>query len=143
MDYKILKNRQTAILAVFGQFLDGFWAVFGGFGGYIVLYIISNILRIFTCQTGQFTNHGLSKFEKLPNHYSDGFLTFLGGFWADFGGFGSYMVLFIISILMKPPKTAQKPPKTTQKLSKNRQNSGLEVFEILKIHDLWIGQFGR
>ena len=71
------------------------------------------------------------------------FWRFLGGFWADFGGFGSYMVLFIISILMKPPKTAQKPPKTTQKLSKNRQNSGLEVFEILKIHDLWIGQFGR
>ena len=67
--------------------LDGFWAVFGGFCGYIVLYIISNILRIFTCQTGQFTNHELLKFEKPPNHYSDGFLTFFGRFLGRFWRF--------------------------------------------------------
>ena len=82
MDYQNFKNRQTTNLAVFGWFLDGFWvvfgrfwAIFGDFGGYIVLFITSIILKIFTHQTSQFKKRGLSKFQKPPNRQP-------GGFWA-------------------------------------------------------------
>jgi len=54
----------------------------------IQLYtVITVILRIFISQIGQFTNHGLSKFQKPTNRYSGGFWTVFGWFWTVFGQF--------------------------------------------------------
>ena len=103
----------------FWMVLGGFWAIFGNFGGYIVLFISPIISRIFTHQTGQFTNHGLSKFQKLPNHQP-------GGFWIVFGWFGQYLDSFwrfwqlysVYSLHPKPHKTSQKPPKNCPKTAR-------------------------